>query len=1352
MEEAGDYIFEKELARTALGSLWLGRHSRSGGAAGLAIKQFRPQKGLIWRQDEIDRQSRCFLAQAESLKRMGKQSAFWLPLRDTRSDRRGAIAVTDYYPLSAQRLIEMRTPVSAAELHQIVSGIVQGLLDLKKAFNRPHGNLKASNVFLGASRPLASTEVKLADPLAVEYYSVRCTEAGDLRALGGLIAQLVGAAADAEGTDGQGWSRLGSQGKGWKTLAQRCLAATGGDRSHPASLRLEDALSQMPRRPLPLPPVAAVVVSCAIVAVAGMVWYSRPKTMRFNPAEWSRLCTAERGWFGAIETPQWNDLVQSNPELREAMLPIVQARELGEPLDAATIGGVSPQTSLEDLAEQPPVQAMNAPGPMETHAAIETIQAVNKNLARWQLLKQARDLSLQFADQSKPRIYLFQLAADVENRLAEPSELEDSNGFLSAASQMCAARPLITSLASLRLVQDQLRSNPIARADPLLRRFDELVDAQASRAIDMLQMEQDARTDDIAMADLVALGSALLQEVSVSDQGRDWAAMQSEDVIERGSDGEVSLERFANWIDVAAQYRRLKPQEDPWVLSESKRNERVQTIAQGIEQLGGLEKQSQVPSGTAERLRERLERSQNLDSGIPHVEGARGQLQGQSLAALDSLAGLETRLDDYRIYFTGGGLAAFEKVQGVSSSGSEVLDAEWRRRRDLILGQAEVLNSNPHRLSSAIGQLKGLRSRLQDLDKRLPINQQEVAGSQVVGDKLLKAAIERAVSVDVREQMLREALENDQARAGTADDLLAGLTGDAFETKWNSLLANYSQRQADALSLALDFDGVQDTHEHLYGPETTEVLIAAWRQKPALPLDAEILIRDRLLASLAVITDPTRKERMSPELKEACRSRWLNDWESASDLSEPENFETLFNQMGKLDVDADGLLKDPQLSPRLKYDVLLCQLRQRVRSNANSAKEAARTFVDAARLLGREVTEQSAVGPFLASIMGYLSPGTGAMPGSMDLSALGPGMVGWEAAKSDQAGERVTFVPSDPTLADQNPLEFVRVDVPSAGGTGETACYLCRTAVPAGLFVAVVAAHRQAFADMFPDFGLADSRLGPRVWEWPVKEDKPRITRTWLVPNSKRIDDYPPALRPSEAEGRHLSQLHGGDPSPRHPLQYVTPEAAIYFAGLLGCRLPTTGEWLAACRSNGNVAASSPPWNRRDQTWSMQLDYAKQQEQMAFDPVWPDAGIFLPPGGAKTDRQAEATSSYDDSILWFSPVDSDSERLFHHLIGNVSCFAYEDAATCDRYLRERKLAPQVVKEMLGRSTSLFVVGASAISPPELKPESPEPVDIQNVQAAGGYSDVGVRLAFTAPVDTLAACVLERSRYLSLHRM
>jgi hypothetical protein len=211
-------------------------------------------------------------------------------------------------------------------------------------------------------------------------------------------------------------------------------------------------------------------------------------------------------------------------------------------------------------------------------------------------------------------------------------------------------------------------------------------------------------------------------------------------------------------------------------------------------------------------------------------------------------------------------------------------------------------------------------------------------------------------------------------------------------------------------------------------------------------------------------------------------------------------------------------------------------------------------------------------------------------------------------------------------------------------------------------------------------------------------------------------------------------------------MQYIPPPAAVYFAALLGCRLPTSPQWQQAYAEE--KPRPLPRWNLRDKTWRKQKDHAQDRVRKGRAvTAQPDAEIFRPGGSVGPDAGGAAGGD-DDGVLWFAPVALGEERTFHHLVGNVWELVVDDVKTMDAAAGD--MEPQAVKDLLDKKfESVGVIGGSALSPASLRVDQRYGLDRKD--SANGYSDVGLRLAFKAPGEPLASRLkrlLDQRAYLS----
>ncbi len=305
-------------------------------------------------------------------------------------------------------------------------------------------------------------------------------------------------------------------------------------------------------------------------------------------------------------------------------------------------------------------------------------------------------------------------------------------------------------------------------------------------------------------------------------------------------------------------------------------------------------------------------------------------------------------------------------------------------------------------------------------------------------------------------------------------------------------------------------------------------------------------------------------------------------------------------------------------------------------------------------------------------------------------------------------------------------LIFVRVEPPAA-----RPFYLCSTALSFGQFAGVTDAA-SAWEQMkrfhwIAEQGKRDTRRGLRVWEWSSRSSlEMSVPMLWLTPDDD--NDYPISFRISRFNRTALTDEVGGNPTTDHPMQYISCQAAMYVAGLCGCRLPTSAEWRDAYSIYEKTV---PPerWNLRDQTLETYKRYAAAGGATVVR--WPDDGIFHPSGDQSPTGADARSRPENDGTLFFRKVNGPGGGTFRQLVGNVAQFLCDAADAFDAW-PDKGSAEGIGRFLEQNPSSTFVIGGSALSPPELPFDRPLVLPRTDV----GFADVGLRLAFTAPARSL----------------
>jgi hypothetical protein len=249
------------------------------------------------------------------------EARYWAPVYESGVSPEGVFYVTDYYDVSAQQLIDGRVNLGAIGLGRMVESVARGLLALKRACGRPHGNLKFTNILIARRGALAPERIVLSDPCPSSQLDVDTHARMDLQQLGTLIHQLVmhrnpPVVAGYQAPDSPEWQRLGRQANAWRGLCNRLLTMDAGTEPMP----LEELIAGLPgvacrgrNRVLKAIACVGVVVLTAVLArpVARLTMdILRPP----DPEEVRRAyqrCYEAKDWLG----PLWYGLTDQVPKI-----------------------------------------------------------------------------------------------------------------------------------------------------------------------------------------------------------------------------------------------------------------------------------------------------------------------------------------------------------------------------------------------------------------------------------------------------------------------------------------------------------------------------------------------------------------------------------------------------------------------------------------------------------------------------------------------------------------------------------------------------------------------------------------------------------------------------------------------------------------------------------------------------------------------------------------------------------------------------------------------------------------------------------------------------------------------------
>ncbi len=546
-----------------------------------------------------------------------------------------------------------------------------------------------------------------------------------------------------------------------------------------------------------------------------------------------------------------------------------------------------------------------------------------------------------------------------------------------------------------------------------------------------------------------------------------------------------------------------------------------------------------------------------------------------------------------------------------------------------------------------------------------------------------------------------------------------------------------------------------------------ELALTAWRKLGTLPLsEANPLLDDELKAQAHVKTlvaadkdvAAARAAAISSELTAALPVRW-NRWSDI--LSDAAATQHAIDLARDFDVTIT-----PQSNPRMAFNQFFYDLRKA--SDSQPALSEAALKAKSTEFLASVKTLPNATDPAIQKTVDLLTKTLSQNPDQESARiGAGPKLAGW--SQDAKVKDGVAIFRSPAGFTPPQAIEFDRVKV------GEKYIWLSSTEVPVGLFAAVVN-NASGVLPLLDNAKQPDAKkhwltepaqssddhwlsYGPRGWK--ILDGKMQVNDKWLdfvggkmkMPGSDK--DYP-----------YYDPKAGPIPVPTaaSPLQNVSPYMALYFASMLGARLPTSAEWQAAYTTFELPNTAKDAWNLRGsasgtQNWISQQNYAAIMSTDHALP-FPDLNVFMghlsfqiesskeqPWTNAAVarlfpSRVSSPAGNYNGSVLWFRDVGHEpgfsptlGSGSIHDLIGNVAEYAF-DPDNAQAVIKDNKVDTATVDAKFAAAPGkLTVVGGSSLSPPELDPRVPETTPL-DIQADSGFADVGFRLAYTAPIPTI----------------
>lgn len=1362
----GQFETVRVLSRGAVATIETARRVDGTGGDDYVVKVFRP---FAFATDEdAERQLQLFLEQAEAQRAVASiTGAHWAPVHELGKRADAAFFVTDRFDVHASQLIHGRAKLNESNLFEILSGAAKGLLELQRAAGRPHGNLKPTNVLIRMGRRGGSARAVLSDPLPTSRIDHDRDAALDRHALGELLYGLVthrrypGPAAWPIESD-KSWLAIGRHAGQWCDLCNALLASPDAS-EEPLSLEeLVDRLERLrPRATAGAWRWAAGLAGGALLAGAA-VWFVillfRPPPLRPpEPLEETlvKFCE-EAGWLEEVRS--LFDLPDDDDNTDET----APSSDSTAVSDFATlrkkIDGLWPD--IENLRKTIGNPTLSYTGFSHFCKQVKGAPTVMAGI-----------FTKEIEDGEEIVRRAWRAVPDIDDALAgwRPEALVQRAGSFRELGWKQAAGTLD------KLVDNATFAEPLAGTN-----WDKFEAARATAA----GFAESGLFDDID-DELNRLREAFKAVSRELGQGDERA------VIRLGLADDANLEQLVvnmERLHTALAKLGVEPGQ-PGKLSS------LESKIGGVDDLDHIEEARQRVSDLRRELRSALYSSTGLDECVTGLGKWVTDFVDLENEIGTWLVSVEDKIDDLngrlrsptgvtalREFLRGRWepeLAGFKAEQGSAERGSpeymqlarDVGDAiegfeahrgalaqiEEREDPGDLTWIPERFEAERTKIRSAIheGRKELLRAIADDISKP----DRDVGDWELIGETL-----DSWEKGDFKDWLAkRKELLNDYVRiADRLDDAFGvheGFLGaDDPDTiakrrdKWTGEEYENMQQIVKEVRDRIDrvkrvenvtFDELQEEIDIVLDRrvEDPAFTVAVWRKHCELAepepktLEAEIELLGVVNEVIGGLHQSTVRQGF---LKREVADRWVA---REQELTERDDYPPVLAQRGIFHI------ADETLDSRLAFNIALEDLTQWHETVGKGEDEPQQRkkieeFIDARERQDLPTGALAVLDDFI-KLHGDVK--TGPEPSEIGPAAAnemdGGAQVRWvyDERQRDPENENgiLSYIWEDQDGGQKHRLTFRRVSLDDEGSV----TYLSIDEVSVGLFWDLI---RERADDSI--WGELRNAIGsPRssdlvTWRWNDVDPPTGVdfTREWMP------------TAPKEAKGDEADYYDDDisiDPlTDGHPIQQITPTAAIYVARLINCRLPTVEEWRWAMgpvdvqkiligsspeenwrRAVGSSGLDEEFPNLRDETWRRQLDYLAKVRG-TLEPGTPLYNSYWLPDWFGSPTEGVQAVDWDDETLWFRATSQDGGR-FRNIIGNVAEFVFRDHSSI---LFEGRFpsVSDVRSSLRALKTELpvEVIGGSALSDRATVPVM-EPLRIQRWNR--GYSDVGFRLAFTA---------------------
>jgi len=851
----GGYETVRELYRSGPASSFTARKVGEAGAEKYLVKFFQPYSSSAG-EAELRGRIEAFLDGARAQQKVASEGAgHWASVHETGTVQGGAYFAGEYHRRTLQQLIRGQVKLDGRRLHDIVSGILQGLTELKRICGRPYGNLKSSNVLLTGRGPIARANILLTDPVGQADLDKQLGDVVDMHALGELIYQLVlhrtgRAMGGWPAPDSAEWRRLGKNGEPWRQFCNRLL----NPNLAPGLMTFEDLADDLKtlREGGGLLSAKVLIPAVAVLAALGVGGdLARGKDSFIRslfvqavdpppPAVdyWGQWRDEYRAWvslfirnFDKLDAAALDRWTQDAHLSRSVVQPLRKIRADKTPLDPRVVGKVPggvrvPAGTTPDSARTPAVAA-------ECRKLLELFKSVRDSMDshKWPAFTKVDEAYERFSDRG------WSAPAD---RLQYVLELPDGQAVRKIGLILDACRRVELIEAEWRAVE-QLRAKLAEWGDgnvtPLVG-LDEYVLHETAAAggedADSLQRVADR------LRQLRAPKSVLrdMEAFTISPEAKvlDWPSVADDPPIKPPADGAVTEQVLRHGLAVlkGPRHRLIGDPRKGGAIARMKAEcEKVasdaHSLRDGVAKLrrGGKLTEEQTKTltalaGVADTAEARLK---GLEAALDQIAAAPAQSSAQRRKIADDLGRADAARKEQAGLVTGANgmllkvqeqvataslgswnkyVAAQEAIATITSAATPAIDGQWQRQRQALIA-AEQAGKDVAKLAPRIDNLKTF---LQQLDGQFAkgFTDTEIA--------------RRPWSRDVVDARARD------RRAGALGRLLkqadwakvAGGQQDAsFEAQRKQELAGYDAWRAGTVSLTKDFNRIQDLLAAGYG-------------------------------------------------------------------------------------------------------------------------------------------------------------------------------------------------------------------------------------------------------------------------------------------------------------------------------------------------------------------------------------------------------------------------------------------------------------------------------------------------------------------------------------------------------